>query len=617
MRRFYTTVFLLLVFSACAIAQPCFNSGTGLDGSYSAAVNTTIAGGTYNFSSFNIDAGVTVTVTGTQPLIIYCTGVVTINGTLSANGGNGADGITYVSGGTGGIGVAGGANGGDGSFSSPSGPLVGIDGNGPGGANNHGAGWSGGGGGGYGTIGGASGGVGGFSGPVYGDANISALETGSGGGGGSGGYDCGAGGGGAGGGIIAIYTGTGVNIGVSGMISANGGNGGSDGTGNCGGGGGGSGGSIILASPSVTNNGVLSCTGGLGGGSAVPGSPYYGDGGTGGLGRIRIDYNGSIAGAGTSNPPANTNTPVPGIAIITASASPNDSVCSGQQVTLSGGGGVSYGWTGGVMDAVAFTPGGTMTYTVTGTDGNGCTNTNSITVTVLPTPTVGYTVSPNDSVCPGTPITLTGNGASNYSWSGGITNGQPFTPGSSTTYTVTGTSAEGCTNTATAPIVVNPLPNVTLGNDIVQPNPPALLDAGAGFASYLWNTSETTQTISVTSNGTYVVTVTNVEGCTDMDTIQVNFTAEITNPNGLETVIQLYPNPSSGSISLNIQNIEADMISIDIMDLTGKVAYHQWMGISGNELSKTFDLHHLSNGVYILRVSANGASHSLRFIISK
>src|SRR3989338_7822771 len=103
--------------SGTLFAQPCFSSGDGTDGGYIASSNTTLAGGTYNFSSFTIDPGVTVTVTGSAPLIVYCTGAATINGILTASGGNGADGVTYTNGGRGGIGVAGGGNGGNGSFS--------------------------------------------------------------------------------------------------------------------------------------------------------------------------------------------------------------------------------------------------------------------------------------------------------------------------------------------------------------------------------------------------------------------------------------------------------------------------------------------------------------------
>ena len=106
-------------------SQNCFSTGNGSDGAYIASVNTTLTGATYNFTSFTINPGVTVSITGNAALVIYCTGSVIIDGTLSVNGGNGSNGITYDSGGIGGIGVAGGSNGGNGTFSVSSGPLDG------------------------------------------------------------------------------------------------------------------------------------------------------------------------------------------------------------------------------------------------------------------------------------------------------------------------------------------------------------------------------------------------------------------------------------------------------------------------------------------------------------
>jgi len=60
-------------------------------------------------------------------------------------------------------------------------------------------------------------------------------------------------------------------------------------------------------------------------------------------------------------------------------------VCAGEEVTLYGSGANTYIWDNGVTDNVAFTPSGTMTYTVTGSDGN-CENTAQIDVVVTPLP---------------------------------------------------------------------------------------------------------------------------------------------------------------------------------------------------------------------------------------
>lgn len=295
---------LLRVASAClylpligllsfSVSAQCWNAGTGFDGAYHATANTTIVGGTYNFTSFTIDQGVTVSVTGSNPLIIYCTGDALIGGTLTAAGGN-ATGIT------GGLGVAGGGKGGDGAHPSNPGPLSGEAGSNTGGGN-FGIYWSGGGGAGYAFAGGSAATSNGIGGEAYGDEAISEIVAGSGGGAGSGGNNCGSGGGGAGGGYIAISANS-LTISSTGHINSNGGNGASDGGNNCGGGGGGSGGSIHLAALTVVNDGNVTAFGGNGGISTNVGDPYYGVGGNGSVGRIRIDYSGTMEGEGVVEP---------------------------------------------------------------------------------------------------------------------------------------------------------------------------------------------------------------------------------------------------------------------------------------------------------------------------
>lgn len=277
------------------------DTGDGSDGAFAPGSSTTIAGGTYDFTTVTIPSGVTVTVTGNQPLVIRATGAVAVNGTIDASGAAGGNGVTYSTFGAGGLGRAGGGNGGNGSFDVNLGPLAGVigTGTGPGAA---GSGWSGGGGGGHVALGGSSGGAGGSGGISYGMLDLTTLTAGSGGGGGSGGYNCGAGGGGGGGGAIWISAPS-ITVGGSGAVRANGGPGGSDGSGSCGGGGGGSGGSIRLTTSTLSNSGTISAQGGVGGASVIAGSPYYGIGGVGSAGRIRLDY-GTKSGAGTVSPAA-------------------------------------------------------------------------------------------------------------------------------------------------------------------------------------------------------------------------------------------------------------------------------------------------------------------------
>ncbi len=129
-------------------------------------------------------------------------------------------------------------------------------------------------------------------------------------------------------------------------------------------------------------------------------------------------------------------------------------ICEGSQVTLYGSGANSYVWNNGVTNNVPFVPTTTQTYTVTGTDANGCTATDQITITVHSLPVVEAHATSTE-ICEGSQVTLYGSGANSYVWNNGVTNNVPFVPTTTQTYTVTGTDANGCTATDQITITVN------------------------------------------------------------------------------------------------------------------------------------------------------------------
>jgi hypothetical protein len=148
-------------------------------------------------------------------------------------------------------------------------------------------------------------------------------------------------------------------------------------------------------------------------------------------------------------------------------------VCAGTSATLTATGATTYTWTSGVTNGVGFTPAVTQTYTVTGANG-GCVSTATISLSVSPKPSVGVNVTAT-LVCQGNPVTLSGNGAATYTWTGGVSNGTPFSPTTTATYTVTGTNAIGCTNTAMVTVSVSPCTGIeNYSSDVtvmVYPNP--------------------------------------------------------------------------------------------------------------------------------------------------
>ncbi|MBE0642000.1 MAG: hypothetical protein IH599_08190, partial [Bacteroidales bacterium] len=124
-------------------------------------------------------------------------------------------------------------------------------------------------------------------------------------------------------------------------------------------------------------------------------------------------------------------------------------ICEGESVLLSVPAGNSYLWsTGDTTSSILVSPVSNTTYTVTATNSFGCGQNSSVTVTVNPVPMV--TIDPiADTICEGSWVTLSANGAISYAWSTGSTSPViTISPAVSTTYTVTGTNALGCSDVA-------------------------------------------------------------------------------------------------------------------------------------------------------------------------
>jgi hypothetical protein len=223
------------------------------------------------------------------------------------------------------------------------------------------------------------------------------------------------------------------------------------------------------------------------------------------------------------------------VPIVVANATAT-TICSGDPVTLTGSGAASFTWDNGVTDGVAFNPTATATYTVTGTT-NGCSNTDQITVTVNASPNVTANAS-NTTICAGDPVTLTGSGATSYTWDNGVTDGLAFNPTATVTYTVTGFIGS-CTDQDQITVTVNPLPNVIANttSDTICAGDPVTL-TGSGAVSYTWDNSVSNGVaFNPTVTTTYTVTGTNGNNCqnTDQVTVIVN-SVDVSTSTNLNTI---------------------------------------------------------------------------------
>jgi len=133
----------------------------------------------------------------------------------------------------------------------------------------------------------------------------------------------------------------------------------------------------------------------------------------------------------------------------------NSVICEFDTVNMLVNGANNYLWsTGATSYSISETPSITTIYSVTGTDINNCSLTTTVQISVNPNPTVSI-VSTN-SVCIGTSSSLTATGADSYTWStGATTNSITESPTIPTTYSVTGTDLNNCSNTQTVSITVD------------------------------------------------------------------------------------------------------------------------------------------------------------------
>jgi large repetitive protein len=203
----------------------------------------------------------------------------------------------------------------------------------------------------------------------------------------------------------------------------------------------------------------------------------------------------------------------------TITASGPASFCAGGSVTLTSSAGTSYLWsTGATTSGITIVSSGN--YTVQVTDANGCQSVPSVPTTVtvnsLPiTPTI--TAGGPTVFCTGGSVTLTSSTGTSYLWSNAavIQSINVTTAGS---YTVQVTNSGGCRSALSLPVIVtiNALP-VTPTINVNGPTTfcegdSVTLTASAG-TSYLWSNASTSQSINVTTSGSYTLHIANTSGC--------------------------------------------------------------------------------------------------------
>lgn len=186
-------------------------------------------------------------------------------------------------------------------------------------------------------------------------------------------------------------------------------------------------------------------------------------------------------------------------------------VCFNSNVTLTGSGALNYIWDNGVYDGIPFIPTASASYTVIGTDVNGCADTTLISLILNPPLSITSSSSPT-VICYGDKDTLNGLASGgtapfNYSWNDGVNTytgaTSLVTPTSSTSYIFTATDGAGCSIYDTTSVSITPstdiyghvdaagITNITDGEVVIYKYLP--------YQTYF----DTIQVVSIDVNGDY------------------------------------------------------------------------------------------------------------------
>jgi gliding motility-associated-like protein len=206
----------------------------------------------------------------------------------------------------------------------------------------------------------------------------------------------------------------------------------------------------------------------------------------------------------------------------------NDVVVCASQFQLSVGAqpaGSTYRWQDGSTSAT-YLARASGRYSVTVTSAAGCTSNSAVNVTLNAVPAVRL---PADTISCASSVLLRPSvqpAGSTYRWQDGSTSAT-YLARASGRYSVTVTSAAGCTSTAAVNVTLSTVPTLRLPIDTVACGTSVLLRPSAQPAgsTYRWQDGSTSATYLARASGRYSVTVTSLAGCATTAGVNVTLNA--------------------------------------------------------------------------------------------
>ncbi|GIV30438.1 MAG: hypothetical protein KatS3mg028_1504 [Bacteroidia bacterium] len=293
------------------------------------------------------------------------------------------------------------------------------------------------------------------------------------------------------------------------------------------------------------------------------------------------------------------------------------SFCQGDSVVLYTNATGNITWLPGNQNTTSITVYNSGTYTLMVTDSNNCSASSQIQVTVYPLPNVN--AGSDTSVCKGYQVQLNASGAVNYSWNNSSTLSNPNIPNpfafpsTTTTYVVTGTDANGCSNSDTVKVTVNPTPKshflITDDTVIISINPNVgFLNMSSGYTSFLWNFGDGNTSTQMnpnhpyTSPGIYTAQlITYNNNCTDTaDTTIYVFQYPLSVKNLQNNMsFNLFPVPVNDVLNIELPYNLPNNATIRIYSMDGKLT-KSFNLLPSNTKTFPIELKNMPPGLYLL-----------------
>ncbi|MBK9285966.1 MAG: T9SS type A sorting domain-containing protein [Sphingobacteriaceae bacterium] len=269
--------------------------------------------------------------------------------------------------------------------------------------------------------------------------------------------------------------------------------------------------------------------------------------------------------------------------------------------------------------AITFTNAGPYSISLTAVSNGSVASSNNM-IQVLSLPIITPSASPS-GICSGASSTLSATGGTAYVWNPGAITGSAtvVSPTVNTIYSVTGTGANGCSNTNTVSVNINTV-NISssASSATICDGSTATLTANGGTA-YTWNPgslSGATVAVTPTITTTYTAIGTGSNGCTGNSAVTIT----VVICNGLNSLVlndlpfRIFPNPVNDKLTIQYSTTKNTQTQIIVSDALGKVVKNLNHEFSVDKQELQIDLKNYEAGIYLVKISTGTDSKIIRIV---